>query len=178
MFRAILHFLLLASLLRLVAAGAPRAQAGHSEEQSQSATQPQAQPGSATQSNGTGNAAAKAEPAKPKRAKKIWTEDEMGKLDGKVSVVGDTKSAPAGNAAAGSGNRDASSYRNRLAPLRQQLARIETQIHDLQNAKLGGRENIARPLERLETQKKDVQAKIDAIEDEARKSGVEPGQLR
>jgi len=102
----------------------------------------------------------------------------MGRLDGKVSVVGDSKPAAGGDAAATSGGRDALSYRNRLTPLRQQLERIETQIRDLQNAKLGGRENIARPMERLEAQKKDLQAKIDAIEDEARKNGVEPGQLR
>jgi hypothetical protein len=190
MLRSIFRFVALVSLLAFAAAQNGAAQSGQSgqsqgqsQEQAQPATQPQAPPPE-TQAGATPNAAAKTEPSKTKKPKKVWTEEDVGKLDSKVSVVGNSNSAAGlgspsgGSSLSGSGSRDASSYRNRLIPLRQQLENIDKQIRDLQNAKLGGRANIARPLERLETQKKDVQAKIDAIEDEARKNGVEPGQLR
>jgi hypothetical protein len=178
MFRSTFRVGALVSVIAVAFPQAGSGQSGQSQEQAQPATQPQAPPPSGSQAGGTPNAAAKTEPGKAKKLKRVWTEEDMSKLDGKVSVVGESNSAVSGNAPSNSGSRDASSYRNRLAPLRQQLERIDAQIRDLRNAKVGGRDNIARPLERLETQKKGVQEKIDAIEDEARKNGVEPGQLR
>ena len=172
------RFGFLALLIAAVPA-ALRAQSGSSaQSQEQSQPPPQAQPSKAPQSGETPGNAPKAEPGKGKKPKKVWTEDDMGKLGNKVSVVGGSNSATTANGPARSGSRDTSYYRDRLTPLRQQLERIETQIRDLQTAKLGGRENIARSLERLEAQKKEVQGKIDAVEDEARKDGIEPGQLR
>jgi len=113
---------------------------------------------------------------KAKKSKKVWTDDEISKLPSKVSVVGESNPGSGTEPATASSN--ASSYRRRLDPLRRKLEGIERQIRDLQNAKLGGRENIARKMEQLEAQKNDVQAQIDAIEEEARKHGVAAGELR
>src|SRR5262249_39505795 len=134
-------------------------------EQASSGSQTQAPP-AASDSNAAPSA--KADAAKSKKPKKVWTEDDMGKLDGKVNVVGDAQAPSRGGSSASAGGGDASTYRNKLAPLRQKLENIEAQIRDLQNAKLGGRENISWKIEKLGSQKKDVQAQIDAIEEEAR----------
>jgi hypothetical protein len=171
-------FLLCASVPAAASAqsGAPPSgsgQSGSSPGQAQPASQPQTPP-----PDDGAAAAPKPDASKAKKPKKVWTEDEMGKLNGKVSVVGDGK-PPGGSESTGARGRDsASSYRDRLAPLRQKLEKIQTQIRDLQSAKLGGRENISWKVEQLEAQKKDVQGQIDAVEEEARKNGVEPGQLR
>jgi hypothetical protein len=118
---------------------------------------------------------------KAKKPKKVWTEEEMGKLNGSISVVGDKNASSSSSGSTGAdsrGDHDAAWYRDQLAPLRSQMERVDTQIRDLEQAKLGGRENIARPLEKLQQQKAEIQAKIDGIEEQARKAGIAPGELR
>jgi hypothetical protein len=117
---------------------------------------------------------------KAKKPKKVWTEEEMGKLSGSISVVGDKNASGSGSASSGTaqGDHDAAWFRDQLAPLRSQMERIDSQIRDLEQAKLGGRENIARSLEKLQQQKADLQAKIDVLEEQGRKAGIAPGELR
>ncbi|HXY23600.1 MAG TPA: hypothetical protein VEI73_03065, partial [Candidatus Acidoferrum sp.] len=85
------------------------------------------------------------------------------------------------------------SVRKQLEKLQKQIDDIDKQVVDLKNFSKGessnnasgiklnksyNREPIEVQIRALEDQKKDLQAQIDALLDEARKKGVEPGQLR
>src|SRR5262249_52916873 len=121
------YWLLSLLLCAMVPAGA-HGQSGSSQgssSQEQAASQPQAPP---AVSGAASSSSSKTEAAKSKKAKKVWTEDDMGKLDGKVNVVGDAQAPSRGGSSASAGGGDASTYRNKLAPLRQKLENIETQI--------------------------------------------------
>jgi len=138
-----------------------------------------------------------------KKPKKVWTNDEISTVGGKgsISVVGntdpDSKSSSNGNStktapAERGRERQIANYRDRLHQLRNELEITEKKISDLRNFKAdntsaAGGINMNRrysmtPLEdqvkQLEERKKQLQSQIDAIEDQARKSGVEPGDLR
>jgi hypothetical protein len=136
-----------------------------------------------------------------KKPKKVWTNDEVSGINGNVSVVGSSAPASAnsqvGKATDNPASSDAkakqiASYRDQLRPLRQQLEIIEKQISDVRNFKgentsSSGGINMSQsysmtPVEdqikQLEAKRKDLQNKIESIEDEARKNGVEPGELR
>jgi chromosome segregation ATPase len=96
--------------------------------------------------------------------------------------------------ASGSGARDkqAAAYRDRLHQLNNQLETVDKKISQLRNFKAddasasGGinmnhrysRTPVEDQVNELEEKKKQIQAQIDAVEDQARKSGFEPGQLR
>jgi hypothetical protein len=151
---------------------------------------------STTQSPGS-TADTSTEKAKPK-PKKVWTNDEISNVggDGAISVVG--KAAGSSNnfqkGAPGSAARDkqAAAYRDRLHQLNNELEATEKQISQLQNFKAdnsspsGGidmnhrytRTPVEDQVKELEEKKKQIQAQIDAVEDQARKNGFEPGQLR
>ena len=172
--------------LTLIAAGwAVSASTGAAQGQGSSQPAPQqpstqAVPAASANSNKPATPASTADP-KAKKPKKVWTEEEMGKLNGSISVVGDKNASSSGFGSTGTdshGDHDAAWYRDQLAPLRSQMERVDTQIRDLEQAKLGGRENIARPMEKLQQQKAEIQAKIDGIEEQARKAGIAPGELR
>lgn len=115
--------------------------------------------------------------AKPAKPKKVWTEDDIGKLNGPVSVVGQA-SAPRSPHSEKPASGDAAYYRERLEPLRAELQQIEDKRREIQTAKLGGRENIGRMMEDLDTRKRKVQDRIDALEEQARKAGIDLSQLR
>jgi uncharacterized coiled-coil DUF342 family protein len=137
------------------------------------------------------------------KSKKVWTNDEVSNVggDGAISVVGKAGGGDSNSAsnnfqkiASGSGARDkqAAAYRDRLHQLNNQLETINKKISELRNFKAdntspsGGINMHHRydmtPVEdqvkELEDKKKQIQAQIDAVEDQARKNGFEPGQLR
>jgi chromosome segregation ATPase len=140
-----------------------------------------------------------------KKPKKVWTNEEMPTLQGKISVVGDPELANASSESrkwnddsdSGNGNnlereKAIANYREQLRQLRQQQDGIDKKITDFRNFKAdnaspSGGINVRNrytmtpaedQIRQLEDQKKQIQAKIDAIEDEARKNGIEPGELR
>jgi uncharacterized protein (UPF0335 family) len=141
---------------------------------------------------------------KPKtKPKKVWTNDEVSNVggDGAISVVGKASagdSNPSSNSvqksATGSSAREkqAATYRDRIHQLNNQLETIDKKISELRNFKAdnsspsGGIDMhhgyYMTPMEdqvkALEEKKKQIQAQIDAVEDQARKNGFEPGLLR
>jgi len=136
-----------------------------------------------------------AKPAEEKKSKKTWTNENMSDANGPVSVVGDaknsakTKSKPAKPA----DSQYVANTRRQLEKFHEQIADIDKQIIDLKNFSKGepstsasgirlnhyyDREPIEVQMRVLEEKKKDLQSKMDALLDEARKKGVEPGDLR
>ena len=136
-----------------------------------------------------------------KKPKKVWTNDEVSSIKGNVSVVGSAAPASSATPTAKPGDNSPSGdtrekqiarYRDQIRPLRQQLETTEKQLSDMRNFKgenssSSGGINMSQnysmtPVEdqvkQLEAKRKDLQKQIDAIEDEARKNGVEPGELR
>jgi hypothetical protein len=134
-----------------------------------------------------------ATPANAEKPKKVWTNENLADSNGHVSVVGDPKNA----AKAGtSGQRADLQY---IANTRKQLEKLQSELDDT-NKKLANlrdfaagesvsysgyqyrkgydREPVGDQIRELEEKKKQTQAKIDALLEEARKKGVEPGQLR
>jgi hypothetical protein len=136
-----------------------------------------------------------------KKPKKVWTNDEIGSVKGNVSVVGDgnSSSAKPGQAqssasgpASDARQQQIENYRNQIQGYKDQIDAIDKQIDQLKNFKAentspsGGIKmhqgyNMV-PLEdqvkQLEDKKKQLQAKIDDTEVEARKNGIDPGDLR
>ncbi|MFQ5817815.1 MAG: hypothetical protein ACE5H2_07665 [Terriglobia bacterium] len=90
--------------------------------------------------------------------------------------------------------QDPESYRERLRPLRDQLVQVERQMADLQrNLRTGGRGaaaggvnlrasstgiNPRDTLQQLQRRRDALRRQIAAIEDEARRNGISPGQIR
>ena len=141
------------------------------------------------------------DPAVPaaKKPKKVWTNDEISpqadqeafQLWVMPSLIRNLRrrtiprKLPLVSAA---GKRQIANYRDRLHQLRNELESTEKKISDLRNFKAentsssGGINMKQRysmtPLEdqvkQLEERKKQLQSQIDAVEDQARKSGVEP----
>lgn len=135
-----------------------------------------------------------------KKPKRVWTNDEISTVGGNISVVGNSSSANTADSSSKSGSRATDSaqekqieqYRDQLRQLQAQLDSVDKKINDLRNFKAdnssasGGIDPrhgytmtpVADQIAQLEEKKKQIQAKIDAVEDEARKKGIEPGQLR
>ena len=142
-----------------------------------------------------------------KKPKKVWTNDELGSVKGAVSVVGDGSSSggeaaakmPADSAepAATPANKEArqkqvDAYRGQIRQLQAQIDAADKRIAQLRNFKgentspAGGINPnqgynmvpIEDQVKQLEDKKKQAQARIDDLESDARKSGIEPGELR
>jgi hypothetical protein len=140
-----------------------------------------------------------------KKPKKVWTNEEMSTIHGKISVVGDPQQANASsdsrkwNSDSDSGNANdlerekvVANYREQLRQLREQQDAIDKKIANYRNFKAdnaspSGGINVRNrysmtpaedQIRQLEEKKKQIQARIDAIEEEARKNGIEPGELR
>jgi DNA repair ATPase RecN len=143
-------------------------------------------------------AAASADKKKPK---KVWTDDNIGSAKGNVSVVGDANSSsqnsaekrPAASGAAGEARQNQiQHYRDQIQQYRDQIDAIDKRIDQLKNFKAentspSGGINMNQgynmvPVEdqvkQLEDKKKQLQSKIDDTEVEARKNGIDPGDLR
>jgi hypothetical protein len=145
-----------------------------------------------------------AEKAKTRpKPKKVWTNDEVSNVGGEaaISVVGKTgggDSNPSSNnlqktaTATGAREKQAGAYRERLHQLNNQLETIDKKISQLRNFKAdntspsGGinmnhgyyMTPVEDQVKEWEEKKKQVRAQIDAVEEQARKNGFEPGQLR
>jgi hypothetical protein len=134
-------------------------------------------------------------PEEAKKPKKVWTNDNLSDASGTVSVVGDSRSGPKTkpNPAKPADAQYIASLRKQLSKLQEQIADADKQLVDLKNFSAGepsssasgiklnksyNREPIEVQIRALQEKKKDLQAKTDALLDEARKKGVEPGQLR
>jgi hypothetical protein len=158
-------------------------------------------------SPGAKAAAAKDQPANKasakdkKEPKRVWTDDDMSKLSGSVSVVGDSSSSSDAQSSAelnsaGSANSaqngDVQYYREQLRQLQAQLDATDKKLDDLRNFKGDNSSSsgginpnkgysmtpVADQIQQLEDKKKQIQDQIDSVTDEARKKGIEPGQLR
>ncbi len=138
-----------------------------------------------------------AEAAKPK---KVWTNDNIDALSGSVvSVVGkEGSTGDAQNQKSGAKSaqlpmeKDPMYYRAQLAPLRADIERTNAEIQRMREFLAGGHtgEGILTPnrfsvpmnpsdrITQLEKHKSEVQAKINAIEDQARHNSIPPGDLR
>ncbi len=165
-----------------------------------------------TQAQDSGNSSspdakpAAANPATPekKKAKKVWTNDEIGSVGGQVSVVGtqqDTSKAekPA-NVKAGGGSAEKTDfhqqqidrYKEQMKQYQAQIDDADKQIDKLKNFKAensapngginpGQAYTMTPPedqVKQLEEKKKQLQAKMDDTQQEARKNGVSSDELR
>ncbi len=171
------------------------------------ATLAQDSPGGTTPTATPATTQAKSTPApapvekEKKKSKKVWTNDEIGTVKGEISVVGEQDSSAekrqATNTYQAAGRKNLrqqqiDSYRGQIQQLQGQIEAADKRIHQLKNFK---GENTAPsgginptqgynmvPLEdqvrQLEERKKQLQAKIDDVENDARKNGIEPGDLR
>lgn len=132
------------------------------------------------------------------KPKKVWTNDEIGSVKGGVSVVGDGKAATSRRAAQESQDSyDAHAelvrnYRGQVQQLKEQIDAADSRIEQLKNFK-GENTNAAggisinrsynmvpveEQVKQLEERKKKLRAKIDDVEVEAKKNGIDPGEVR
>jgi hypothetical protein len=138
-----------------------------------------------------------------KKTKKVWTNDDVSSIPGSVSVVGDaSKSDSPGSqqknpAAAGSGTEDVrqkqiDGYKDQIRQLQEQIDATDKSIAQLKNFK--GENNspsgginmkqgynmvpVEDQVKQLEDKKKQMQTKIEDVENEARKNGIDSGDLR
>ncbi len=136
-----------------------------------------------------------------KKAKKVWTNEEMATLPGGVSVVGEpnqgveSKREPGHDAATGSGDSQQmqiDSYRRQISDLRSQIDAADQRIAQLkafkgENSSPSGGINMNQgydmvpeedQVKQLEAKKKKLEGQIEDVENEARKNGIDPGKLR
>lgn len=159
----------------------------------QQATQPPANQPATPAASGQAPPAA----SKPEKTKKVWTNDEVGDLQGPVSVVGTKQATERTSASPPGGAVDARRgkilrYRAAIAALRKKIDAADRQIAQYKNFKAddsspnGGinphKGYSMMPLDeqvkQLEEKKKQILAQIEDLENQAKKEGIEPGELR
>ena len=136
-----------------------------------------------------------------KKPKKVWTNDEVATLPGKISVVGEPNQKVEGkgegeatSSSAGGGGQQGQvdAYRKQIGEIRDQIDAADQRIAELRNFKgentspTGGINPnkgynmvpVEDQIKQLEAKKKKLQAQIDDVENEARKNGIDPGKLR
>jgi len=131
--------------------------------------------------------------ADAKKTKKVWTNEDVHGLKDPVSVVGNSKNLGKGGADAKADGQYIANTRKELAKLQSQLDDTDKQLADLKDFSSGkapatssgyqinkgyNREPVDQQITGLEDKKKQLQDKIGALLDEARKKGVQPGDLR
>jgi hypothetical protein len=139
--------------------------------------------------------------AQSKKPKKVWTNEDIGSVKGSVSVVGDADSSPEKGggkrpaAPSGTDNvrqREIENYRKQILQLQSRIDAADKRIAQLKNFKgentspsAGIDPNrgynmvpVEEQVKQLEDKKKQWQGKIEDVENEARKNGIEPGDLR
>ncbi|HUL33967.1 MAG TPA: hypothetical protein VL128_08795 [Candidatus Eisenbacteria bacterium] len=136
----------------------------------------------------------------PKKPTKVWTNEDLATIKGSVSVVGEKRSSQNrfeadDDPAEEDGDSQASRvhyYRDAINQLNMQLGSADAKIAQLrafkaENTSPGGGINpnhgynmvpIEEQVKQLEEKKKLLQAKIDDLENQARKEGIAPGDLR
>jgi len=132
-------------------------------------------------------------PAETKKPKKVWTNEDISHTSGAVSVVGDAKNKPKPTSSKPANAQYVASVRKQLDKLQGEIADIDKQLVDLKNFSSGEpsttasgvqlnksyqREPIEVQMRALQDKKKDLESKVDALLDEARKKGVDSSQLR
>jgi chaperonin cofactor prefoldin len=131
-------------------------------------------------------------PTDAPKPKKVWTNENLSGANGPVSVVGDLQGKPK-PASSKANDQYVATLRKQIEKLQQQIADVDQQLVDLKNFSAGKpstsaggiklnkgyhREPIEVQIRAFEEKRKDLQSRVDALFDEARKKGVEPGQLR
>ena len=132
-------------------------------------------------------------PAETKKPKKVWTNEDLPGAKSAVSVVGDSKNKPKPETPKPANAQYVASIRKQLGKLQGEITDIDKQLVDLKNFSNGEpstsasgvqlnksyqREPIEVQMRALQDKKKDLESKVDALLDEARKKGVESSQLR
>jgi hypothetical protein len=134
------------------------------------------------------------------KTKKVWTNDDVGSLKGSVSVVGGKSKPPVPSETAGDSEEGESDpraarvqqYRDAIEQCRSQIAQADARIAQLKDFKgennspggginVNGQYNMVPPEEQvkqLEAKKKELEGRIEDLENQARKEGVDPGELR
>ena len=126
-------------------------------------------------------------PGKP-APKKVWTNDDFG---AHAANSASKKPKPANPEAKPAKGKSGAYYRSQIQKLNSQIADLDTKIATYRAA-LNGEAQANAALQQyhmraadwpaeianLTQQKQDLQAKITAIEDQARHDGIEPGELR
>jgi hypothetical protein len=130
----------------------------------------------------------------PPANKKVWTNDDVGDLrdHSAISTIGGANVKPAnpsGRPLPGARAKDAQWYRDQIRILQAKVPPLDDKIDQLEAALNGETVNSVRTyggvraddwrdqLSRLQKQRGDILAKIDALEDEARHKGVPPNKL-
>jgi chromosome segregation ATPase len=139
--------------------------------------------------------------AEKKKPKKVWTNDEIGSVKGSVSVVGDGNSSSEKGedkklATSTGGDevrkKQIENYRNQIQQFQAQIDAADKRIAQLKNFKgentspSGGINPnqgynmvpVEDQVKQLEDKKKELQGKIEDVENDARKNGIESGDLR
>jgi hypothetical protein len=140
-------------------------------------------------------------PADRPKPKKVWTDDDL-RRPGSTSDSRSAGSAAGSAAASGAGSARAAAgdvgttrrerYARMLEPLREELAKVEAEIRSLQEARRDGKGTTdAASLEEepagvtsdaqmdmLQSERAELQRKIDEVEQQARQSAAAPGDLR
>ena len=155
---------------------------------SQSPSASQATDGSATSNDAN-------TPAEPKKAKKVWTNENLAEVSGSaISQIGDAKNAASRKSAASkpANSHVVASFRKQFATFQAQLTALDKQIADLKSFSKGESshanglqmhksytmEPVQDQVLKLEEKRKILAAQMDSVFDAARKRGIEPGQLR
>ena len=131
------------------------------------------------------SAAEKDQPGDKKKPKKVWSNEDVSTIKGEVSVVGESHSSATSNR----GSETASSwssygmysagwYREKLNPLRSELNDIDAQIRQAKTSNGHVREVVDQFIHNLEARRAKLVSQADAIEEEARRRGIPPGELR
>ena len=131
-----------------------------------------------------------------RKTRRILTNEDLSKSTGKISVVGNGKDNPVNKPKAAPPRTVSPQYvasvRSQLEKLLRQIVDVDKQITDLKNFSAGEpstrasgvqldkryeREPIEVRIRALQDKKKDLQTKIDALYDQARKKGVRSSEL-
>jgi hypothetical protein len=195
-------------LCTISASGASFTQAPAAAPTTQSSTKTSAPPSAAapsTTSSGTSaptpavtptvtpDSAATVASAAGDKPKKVWTNEEVTGMSSTISVVGDAHNSKTKNSVKSPADPQyAANVHKELQKLQGQMADADKELASLKNFSEGepvatadrefhksyNSQPIDQQITNLQIKKKDLQSKIDALLDEARKKGVEPGQLR
>jgi hypothetical protein len=132
-------------------------------------------------------------PADAKKTKKVWTNEEVSGLTGPVSVVGNAKNLGKGGSDGKADGQYIANTKKQLEKLQSQLDDTDNQLRDLKDFSAGktpttssgyqinkgyNRVPVDQQITGLQDKRRQLQDKIDALLDEARRKGVQPGDLR
>jgi hypothetical protein len=175
--------LILAGILASFATLNCPAQSSQSGSDSASAKPaPQTAPAAAGTTAAKDQSSGKDQAKEKRKLKKVWTEEEISAVGGNISVVGDqhatNNSSRTPSSTSASDGRDKAYYRGRLAPLRQQIDDVDREIQEMKSVKGTVRENVEAQVQIREARREKIQKQINEIEEDARRHGIAPGDLR